>query len=185
MPTDQQETTTANWMKEAQKGYIRVAVLILVNKQPFHGYEIMKEIKQRTKGFWTPTAGGMYPILRSLEKSGYIEGDWTTKKNRQIKIYHITESGKQILSRALVKQNEIAVNMNALFQEFARDVLNIESAEIPFHAMASPFSPFLEEAPKVEESKEVLEQKREHLKKFICTLLDELGKLEKQLSKSA
>jgi hypothetical protein len=34
---DTQDKTTANWMKEAQKGYIRVAVLILLNKKPPHG----------------------------------------------------------------------------------------------------------------------------------------------------
>jgi PAS domain S-box-containing protein len=30
--------------EEAQKGYIRIGVLILLNKKPSHGYEIMKEI---------------------------------------------------------------------------------------------------------------------------------------------
>ncbi len=71
MASETEDKTTANWMKEAQKGYIRMGVLILLNKKPSHGYEIMKEINSRTKGFWQPTAGGVYPILRDLEKSGY------------------------------------------------------------------------------------------------------------------
>ena len=68
MATETEDKTTANWMKEAQKGYIRMGVLILLNKKPSHGYEIMKEINSRTKGFWQPTAGGVYPILRDLRK---------------------------------------------------------------------------------------------------------------------
>ena len=47
MQTEKEEKTTANWIKEAQKGYIRMGVLILLNKKPSHGYEIMKEIIAR------------------------------------------------------------------------------------------------------------------------------------------
>ena len=68
MKPETQDQTTQNWMKEAQKGYIRMGVLMLLNKKPSHGYELMKEINSRTKGFWQPTAGGVYPILRDLEK---------------------------------------------------------------------------------------------------------------------
>ena len=74
MQTDTAEATTKNWMKEAQKGYIRLAVLSLLSNKPSHGYEIMKEIKDRSKGFYKPTPGGVYPILRDLEKTEYIKG---------------------------------------------------------------------------------------------------------------
>ena len=130
MATEKEEKTTANWMKEAQKGYIRMGVLILLNKKPSHGYEIMKEINSRTKGFWQPTAGGVYPILRDLEKSGYIKGHWEKQKNRKLKVYKITESGELILRRAIVKQAEIFNNIGNLFREFARDVLNIETTNV-------------------------------------------------------
>ena len=59
----EEEKAAAHWLKETQKGYIRIAVLILLSKKPYHGYEIMREIKERTMGFWRPTAGGIYPIL--------------------------------------------------------------------------------------------------------------------------
>ena len=70
MAAEKEEKTTANWLKEAQKGYIRIGVLILLSKKASHGYEIMKEIKDRTGGFYKPTPGGVYPILRDLEKYG-------------------------------------------------------------------------------------------------------------------
>ena len=128
MASETEDKTTANWMKEAQKGYIRMGVLILLNKKPSHGYEIMKEINSRTKGFWQPTAGGVYPILRDLEKSGYIKGQWETQKNRRLKVYKITESGEQILRKAILKQTEIFNNIGSLFREFSRDVLNVEDS---------------------------------------------------------
>jgi DNA-binding PadR family transcriptional regulator len=184
MTLEEQEKTTGNWVKEVQKGYIRVASLIILNKRPAHGYEIMKEIKDKTKGFWKPTAGGVYPILRDLEKAGYIVGGWSTQKNRKIKVYKITERGEAILKRAVVKQSELANNMNSLFQEFARDVLNIEPKTLPMPVMPSPFSAFLEEGK--QESKEdlkSLEQKQKHLKEAMVTLRKELEATTKKIAK--
>jgi DNA-binding PadR family transcriptional regulator len=177
-----EEKTTSNWMKEAQKGYIRVAALILINKKPAHGYEIMKEIKEKTSGFWTPTAGGVYPILRDLEKSGYIKGEWEVEKNRKLKTYKITESGKQILERAIVKQNEIANNMTALFKEFGRDVLNIETEAHP--TVPSFFSVFLEEGAEKGANVEEMEQQRDHIKEGLKMMREKLKALENKIAEA-
>jgi PadR family transcriptional regulator, regulatory protein PadR len=178
-----EEKTTANWMKEAQKGYIRVAVLILLNNKPSHGYEIMKEIKDKTRGFYTPTPGGVYPILRSLEKTGYIKGEWHRQNNRNIKTYRITEKGKLILRNAIIKQSEIARNINTLFQEFARDVLNIEPEAGPMPVMPNPFSAFLEEENKESSSVEELEHQMRQLKQHRRMIQEKLKSIEKELAK--
>jgi DNA-binding PadR family transcriptional regulator len=184
MYTEFEEETTAHWMKEAQKGYIRVAVLILLSKKPHHGYEIMKEIKDKTKGFWKPTAGGVYPILRDLEKAEYIKGEWVSQKNRKIRVYTITETGKIILKRAIIKQSEIANSMNALFQEFARDVLNMETKTLPMPIVPNLFSPFLEEKNQEQEDDiKSLEQKRTYLINTIRMLQKDLQTTNRKLAK--
>ena len=179
MATEKEEKTTENWMKEAQKGYIRMGVLILLNKKPSHGYEIMKEINSRTKGFWQPTAGGVYPILRDLEKSGYIEGDWQINKNRKIKLYKITESGELILRRAIVKEVEIFSNIRNLFQEFARDVLNMETVTV-MPNMPSPLAAFLKETSSEENLKQ-LEQERRHAYETFKMMQRKLELIDKQI----
>jgi DNA-binding PadR family transcriptional regulator len=179
-----EEETAANWIKEASKGYIRVAVLILLSKQPAHGYEIMKEIKDRTKGLWMPSPGGVYPILRDLEKAGYITGKWSTQRNRKIKVYEITEAGRLIFRRAIVRQSELANSMNALFREFARDVLNMKPTTLTMPAMPTPFSPFLEE--REHESKsgtKELVQRRRYLKRTIKMLNEELRTTDEKLAR--
>lgn len=184
MPAKDEEKTTTDWAKEAQKGYIRVAALIILNKQPAHGYEMMKEIKNKTKGFWKPTAGGVYPILRDLERTRYIEGEWSTQKNRKRKVYKITGTGEAILKRAIIKQNELANNMNTLFQEFARDVLNIEPKELQMPVLPTPFSAFLEEKNQEPEDEiKNLERKRTYLKRTIQMLQKELQTTHKTLVK--
>ena len=180
MATETEEKTTANWLKEAQKGYIRIGVLILLNKKPSHGYEIMKEINKRTKGFWKPTAGGVYPILRDLEKSGYIKGEWQIQKNRKLKVYKITESGELILRRAIVKQTEIADNIGNLFREFAKDVLNIETTT-SMPNMPSLFTPFLEETSDSEANLEHLEHERKHAYETVKMMQDQLKQIDKRI----
>jgi DNA-binding PadR family transcriptional regulator len=183
MPPQTEEKTTALWMKEAQKGYIRVGVLILLSKKPTHGYEIMKEIRNRTKGFWTPTAGGVYPILRDLEEAKYIEGQWSTQTKRRTKVYKITDTGRQILKSTLIKQSEIANNINQMFQEFATDVLKVQTHKLPTPIMPSPFTPFLEE--KIEEDQESLTKRRKHLELSIEMLQKELNSLNKKQEKKS
>jgi DNA-binding PadR family transcriptional regulator len=179
MAIEKEEKTTENWMKEAQKGYIRMGVLILLNKKPFHGYEIMKEINSRTKGFWQPTAGGVYPILRDLEKSGYIKGEWQLNKNRKIKVYKITESGELILRRAIVKETEIFNNIGSLFREFARDVLNMETVTV-MPNMPSPLAAFLKET-SGEENLKQLEHERKHAYETFKMMQKKLEMIDKQI----
>jgi DNA-binding PadR family transcriptional regulator len=181
MTTENEDKTTASWMKEAQKGIIRMGVLILINKKPSHGYEIMKEINSRTKGFWQPTAGGVYPILRDLEKSGYIKGQWQTQKNRRLRVYQITESGEQILRKAILKQTEITNNIGNLFREFARDVLNIELENWSVPNMPSPLSPFLEEKICAERNLEQLEHERKHIYEAVKTMQERMKLLDKRI----
>jgi DNA-binding PadR family transcriptional regulator len=188
MTKENEEKTTENWLKEAQKGYIRIGVLILLNKKPSHGYEIMKEINSRTKGFWQPTAGGVYPILRDLENLGYILGEWQTQKNRKLKVYKITESGELILRRAVVKQAEISDNIGNLFREFAREVLNIEAANPPIPHISSMFAPFLEEGKSSQENLKQLERQRKHAyetAKMMQKQLRQIDKRIKELKKQA
>jgi DNA-binding PadR family transcriptional regulator len=181
MTAENEEKTTANWLKEAQKGYIRMGILILLNKKPSHGYEIMKEINSRTKGFWKPTAGGVYPILRDLEKSAYIKGEWQIQKNRQLKVYKITESGELILRRAIVKQSEISNNIGNLFQEFAREVLNIETVNASMPNMPSLFTPFLEDKTTSEETLKHLEHQRKHAYEAVKMMQDQLKQIDKKI----
>jgi DNA-binding PadR family transcriptional regulator len=182
MNPESEDTTAQNWMKEVQKGYIRMGILILLSRKPSHGYEIMKEINNRTKGFWQPTPGGVYPILRDLEKSSYIKGQWEKQKNRNLKVYKITQSGEAILKRAIVKQSQILNNISSLFNEFARDVLNVQTDTTPLPNMPSPLSPFLEENKSYEENLKQMEHERKHTIEGIKSMKARLKQINLRIS---
>ena len=178
-----EEKTAAHWLKETQKGYLRIAVLILLRKKPYHGYKIMREIQEKTMGFWRPTAGGIYPILRDLEESGYVEGEWSFQKKRKRRTYRITEAGKAILERALAKENQIANSMSDLFKEFMKDVLDVKTMSVPMPRMPNLFSMFLEERKeKPEDTIKILEDQRAQIEDMIKHLQKALEAITKRLS---
>ena len=177
-----EEATASNWLKETQKGYIRIATLILLSKKPYHGYEVMKEIKEKTKGFWKPTAGAMYPVLKDLQESGYIQGEWNIETKRRKKIYKITESGRTVLSRALTKEKQLATMMKNLFEEYMKDVLDVDAQPDQTLSMPLPLSDLLLEADEKEEDKiRRLEGQRKHTEVMIKQLQKNLKTINKRL----
>ena len=179
----EEDKTAAHWVKETQKGYIRIAVLILLSKKKYHGYEIMKEIKERTMGFWRPTAGGVYPILRNLENLGYIEGEWDSQKKRKRKTYRITDSGKVVLERALAKESQITNSMSGLIKEFMKDIFDVEIEPISTLRRPPFFSVFLEDKKeKPEDLISVLENRRTQVENMMKELQKQQEAINKRLT---
>jgi DNA-binding PadR family transcriptional regulator len=176
------EESGADWLKEMRRGYLRIAVLTLLSRKPRHGYEIMKEIKERSGGFWRPTAGGIYPILQSLEESGYVEGEWDAGQRRKRKTYRVTEMGRPVLQQALARQNQIADSMGDLFREFMKDVLDVKSAARP--PVPNLFSTFLEEKKeKPEDAVNLLKLKRAQIEEVIENMQNELHMINRRLAR--
>jgi DNA-binding PadR family transcriptional regulator len=74
----------------ARRGDVRAAVLALLAERPMHGYEMIKEIDERTGGAWTPSPGSIYPTLQLLEDEGLIRGEESEGKRR----FTLTEEGR-------------------------------------------------------------------------------------------
>jgi DNA-binding PadR family transcriptional regulator len=178
----EEEKIASNWLKETQKGYIRIATLILLSKRPYHGYEIMKEIKERTRGFWKPTAGGMYPVLKNLQESRYIQGEWNAKTGRRKKTYRITETGRTVLRQALTKENQLASSMRNLFEEYMKDVLQVEAEPSGILKLPRPLSELLKETEeKKEDTIKRLEEQRRQIQDMIKQLQKQLKTIKKRL----
>ncbi len=73
----------------ARRGDVRAAVLALLAERPMHGYEMIKELEERTEGAWTPSAGSIYPTLQMLEDEGLVRGEERDGKRR----FALTEAG--------------------------------------------------------------------------------------------
>lgn len=54
-------------------GELRLALLELINKEPRHGYELIRAIEDMTGGSYAPSPGAVYPTLQMLEEEGLIK----------------------------------------------------------------------------------------------------------------
>lgn len=75
----------------ARRGDVRAAVLALLAERDMHGYEMIQELEERTKGIWKPSAGSVYPTLQLLEEEGLIRGAEADGKRR----FELTDDGRK------------------------------------------------------------------------------------------
>lgn len=175
-----EEEDATSWLKEMRKGYIRLVVLTVLSKKPCHGYEIMKEVKEKTHGVLRFTSGGIYRILQDLEESKYVSGEWEARKQRKRKIYRITNAGMIILEQALTKETQLANSMHHLFKDYLTGVLDVRLPSSQTPKMPNLFSMFLEaRTGKPEDSIIVLKEKNIEIKEMIT----KLRKIQKTVAK--
>jgi DNA-binding PadR family transcriptional regulator len=71
-------------------GELRLVILLLLESEPRHGYDIIREIETRTGGAYAPSPGIVYPTLTLLEELGQVEARATEGAK---KLYAITATG--------------------------------------------------------------------------------------------
>ena len=83
-----QRTTTPRM----QKGDVRAAVLSLLAEQPMHGYQIIRELSERSGGVWRPSPGSVYPTLQQLEDEDLVHEQRPEGGRRT---YELTDAGRE------------------------------------------------------------------------------------------
>lgn len=67
-----------------------------------YGYEIIKEMEQRSRGYFRFKEGTLYPALHRLEKGGLVRGRWERLPNGQERrYYYLTKKGERVLAEKL------------------------------------------------------------------------------------
>jgi PadR family transcriptional regulator, regulatory protein PadR len=99
------------------KSNIDSLLLCLVKDQPMYGYQIIKELENRSQGYFKFKEGTLYPALHRLEKNGLIEGQWQVLANgQQRKYYRLTSKGHESLVVKRTDWNEFFNAMNLIIQ---------------------------------------------------------------------
>ncbi len=77
-------------------GEVRLALLSLLGERPQHGYELMKQLEERSGGMYRASAGTVYPTLAQLQDEGLVASDSEGGK----RIYRLTDAGREELEES-------------------------------------------------------------------------------------
>jgi DNA-binding PadR family transcriptional regulator len=80
-------------------GDLQLLLLLLLQENPRHGYELIKDMEERSSGYYSPSPGVIYPALTYLEEIGFASVEAEGNK----KLYRITDTGS-----AFLKENQAA-----------------------------------------------------------------------------
>lgn len=90
--------------------------ILLTVRSPNHGYGIIQEISEITKGRLKLGPGTLYGAINSMLSKGWIKLYSEDKTSRKKKKYLITEKGKEIFSMEVERLKEL-VNNAKLIEE--------------------------------------------------------------------
>lgn len=92
-------------------GALRLVVLGLIAEQSRHGYDIIRALKDRFQGAYSPSPGSIYPMLQMLADAGLV----TASDEAGKRLYAITEAGLSYLEENAAQLAKI----NAQLEEAA------------------------------------------------------------------
>src|SRR5476649_2269490 len=75
--------------RKLASGDLQLLILKLLNEKSRYGYEIIKDLEERSKGFYVPSPGMVYPALTYLEEIGHA----TVAVEGARKLHSITDTG--------------------------------------------------------------------------------------------
>lgn len=68
-------------------------MLRLIAEKPMHGYDLIRDLEERSGGMWRPSPGSIYPTLQMLEDEGLVKSEEQDGK----RVYTITDAGRKEL----------------------------------------------------------------------------------------
>jgi len=102
--------------KQLKKGVLEIIILDLLTEKDRYGYEIIKDLIDRSGGYFELKEGTLYPLLYRLNGNGLIENYWGKEMNdaARRKYYHLTEKGVMTLEKKKQLWKELVHAVNAI-----------------------------------------------------------------------
>jgi DNA-binding PadR family transcriptional regulator len=99
-------------------GSLRLYLLRLLDEEPRHGYEVIRLLRDRFMGVYSPSPGTIYPRLARLEEEGLVTHDEVDGR----KVYRITEAGREELRNRSDELDELEEELSASVNDIVREV---------------------------------------------------------------
>ncbi|VXB27989.1 Transcriptional regulator PadR-like family protein [Microbacterium sp. 8M] len=97
-------------LQELRRGTVVLASLRLL-REPGYGYGLLEQLD--AAGF-PADANTLYPLLRRLEKQGYLTSEWNTEEARPRKFYRTSPAGLRLADTLIRELEAIAAAAETL-----------------------------------------------------------------------
>lgn len=103
---------------EMLKGHLDAMVLAALRRAgPLHGYAVIQELKRQSGETFDLPEGTLYPVLHRLENAGLLTSEWVTPPGgRKRRVYALTETGEQSLTRKLADWRSFTTAVDAVLK---------------------------------------------------------------------
>jgi DNA-binding PadR family transcriptional regulator len=107
-------------------GALRLLTLGLIEEAPRHGYEIIKALKARFQGAYSPSPGSIYPILQALHEAGLV----TSQSFGPRRSFSITPAGRAYLAENAPEFERIKAQLEEASAPIGNSALGAAIAEL-------------------------------------------------------
>ena len=103
---------------QMKRGVLDMLVLKLLEKEEKYGYQIISELKERSKERFSLKEGTLYPVLYRLEDDKLEESKWGEAVGKKVprKYYVITKEGKEALTEIETLWQEISESVAMIME---------------------------------------------------------------------
>jgi DNA-binding PadR family transcriptional regulator len=98
-------------------GELRLVLLLLMEAQARHGYDLIREVETRTGGAYVPSPGIVYPTLTLLDEQGFIQAAVSEGAKRA---FTLTAEGRAFLEQNRDEADACLKRLEALGSESSR-----------------------------------------------------------------
>lgn len=101
---------------EALRGHLDALILAVLEKEPLHGYAVMRALQTRSGGALDLPTGSLYPALRRLERAGYVRSEWRQVSGRRRRTYELTDTGRRALASERTQWRDFAAAIEGVLR---------------------------------------------------------------------
>ena len=98
-------------LTQLKKGALELCVLAQLRDKDMYGYELVSAISSEIE----VTLGTIYPLLKRIKQSGYVETE--TKESADgpaRKYYHLTDMGREVLGQSIEAWSDFSEKINKM-----------------------------------------------------------------------
>ena len=103
----------SDYSTELKKGSIQLCIMSLLQRERMYGFQMIKELRELSDGYFDLKEGTLYPALHRLEKKGYLISEWVTSDDRPPKKHQVVKKKRLNLR----KIEEFKYEMNDVLRD--------------------------------------------------------------------